>query len=68
MKKKMGKGRSNTGKQARGEMHLQGGADSFATPGEHAGPKDWHIGHLGCCPSDEYEDGGDTENERCEHD
>jgi len=63
-----GGGRSNTGKQARGDMHLQGGKDSFRKPGPHAGPKEHQIGHLASDPPDMYEDGGETENENCEHD
>ena len=60
----------HTGRMHRGEnMHIgsKTGKDAFRSPGPHAGPTETHIGH-GYAPPEEYEDGGETENETCEHD
>jgi hypothetical protein len=59
----------STGKQHRGDaMHIETvKKDKFASPGMHAGDKEHHIG-PGLCGADEYEDGGETQNEECEHD
>jgi len=61
--------KNHTGKQHRGEnMHIPTiKKDKFRDPGPHAGPKEHHIG-PGLHGCDEYEDGGETENETCEHD
>jgi hypothetical protein len=59
----------STGKQHRGDsMHIPTHKkDKFASPGEHAGPEEHRLGKHSH-GDDEYMDGGETENENCEHD